>query len=223
MLEKPFVQLMSAISLDGKLTLGRGLSSSGLMPFVPAAVSEEHHKGRAAVDAIMVGATTVVIDNPSLTVRGVEGKNPIRVVPDPEGVIPIDSKLFNDEKAQTIVAVTNQSPTFYVNKLKEKGISVISCGSQKFVDLKILLSKLKDLGVTSLMVEGGATLINLFLTQSLVDEINIFLIPVVVGVSSAPSFSESLSSQENNTPIKLSLKGLKELGDCLLLTYTPEY
>jgi 5-amino-6-(5-phosphoribosylamino)uracil reductase len=223
MLEKPFVQIMSAVSLDGKLTLGRGLSSSSFMPYVPAVVGEEHHKGRAEVDAIMVGATTVIIDNPSLTVRSVEGKSPIRVVPDPEGLIPVDVKIFNDGKAETIVAVTSQSSTAYVNELREKGVGVIYCGDQKFVDFKILLTELKKLGVSKLMVEGGATLINLFLSQSLVDEIKVFLIPVVVGNSSAPAFSESVKAQENTTPVKLSLKDTKILDDCLLITYQPEY
>lgn len=223
MLEKPFVQIMSAVTLDGKLSLGRGLSSSSIMPYVSANVGEVHHKGRADVDAIMVGATTVVIDNPSLTVRSVDGKSPIRVVPDPEGIIPLSSKIFNDGKAETIVAVTSQTPSMYVDNLREKGVGVIICGDNKFVDLHILLSELKELGVSKLMVEGGATLINLFLSQHLVDEIKVFLIPVVVGVSSAPSFSESPMTVENGSPIKLALVESIKIDDCLLLTYHPVY
>lgn len=221
MLVKPFVQIMSAVSLDGKLSLGRGLSSASIMPYVSTSVIEVHHKARADVDAIMVGATTVIIDNPSLTVRSVDGKSPKRVIPDPEGLIPLDSKIFNDRKAETIVAITSQTPSLYVDNLREKGVGLLNCGEKKFVDLHILVSELSKLGVSKLMVEGGATLINLFLSQHLVDEIKIFLIPVVVGVSSAPSFSESPLVNEKLSPIKISLVDSTKIDDCLLLTYNP--
>lgn len=108
------------------------------------------HKWRAAEQAILVGTNTVINDNPQLTVRQWYGTNPVRICIDANGRIPEDSKIF-DSSAPTIC-------------LKDA----------KFKDVKNLLSYLYDSGIQSILVEGGATVLNEFLRQNIWDEIRIF-------------------------------------------------
>ncbi|HOU81536.1 MAG TPA: dihydrofolate reductase family protein, partial [Methanoregulaceae archaeon] len=77
--DRPHVLMMSEITADGKLTLKKGSSSKILMKYMDPATETLLHQTRAALDAIMVGANTIRIDNSYLTVRVVEGKSPIRV------------------------------------------------------------------------------------------------------------------------------------------------
>ena len=119
---RPYIVIMSAVTLDGKLTVGRGVTSGSLGAFVTNEVVEFLHDMRASVDAVMVGGNTIAIDNPSLTVRAVEGRSPTRVIVDPEGAVPLESKVFRDQKAPTIVAVAKRN-----SRRKDRGTPRLGC------------------------------------------------------------------------------------------------
>jgi riboflavin-specific deaminase-like protein len=84
------------------------------------------HKLRASVDAIVVGISTILADDPRLTVRLVKGKNPARVIVDSRGRIPIDSQIMRAaSRIKTIVAVTDQAPEEKIHKLEDMGAQVL--------------------------------------------------------------------------------------------------
>ena len=84
------------------------------------------HKLRASVDAIVVGISTILADNPRLTVRLAKGTNPARVIVDSKGRIPLDSQIIHTaSKVKTIVAVTDKAPDEKITKLRDMGAEVL--------------------------------------------------------------------------------------------------
>jgi 2,5-diamino-6-(ribosylamino)-4(3H)-pyrimidinone 5'-phosphate reductase len=104
-INRPYVTLVSEVTIDGKLTVTRGASSKLLMQFMSHEAEVLLHQIRADSDAIMVGANTIRIDNSFLTVRHVEGKNPIRVIPSSKADISPDANVLSPD-APTIIAVS---------------------------------------------------------------------------------------------------------------------
>ena len=122
------------------------------------------HSWRAEEDAILVGRKTVVADNPSLTVRECEGKNPIRIVIDKELSLNEKSNVFDDQ-AETIV----------FNNIKTAIIDKITYLKADFNNLnKDILKQLYNRDILSLIIEGGAFTINSFIENGLYDEIRVF-------------------------------------------------
>ena len=214
---RPYIVIMSAVTLDGKLTVGRGVTSGSLGAYVTNEVVEFLHNMRASVDAVMVGGNTIVIDNPSLTVRAVEGRSPTRVIVDPEGAVPLESKVFQDKQAPTIVAVASETPDERVSALRDLDVKVIVAGSGKFVDIEVLAKALATEGIRSLLVEGGATLNWLSISTGLVDELQIIKLPIVVGDRSAPGFAELPPGTDSAKPAKMECTRTERLGNCIVL------
>ena len=129
------------------------------------------HKLRSEVDAIMIGKNTALIDNPKLTVRKIIGTNPKRVVLDTNRTLPYDLNLLKDNKADTIIICSNQK--FQDNETSHcKYITVDELNSK--LDPKHILKRLGELGITSLILEGGSKLIKSFLQLELIDEFYLY-------------------------------------------------
>ncbi|HIH03005.1 MAG TPA: 5-amino-6-(5-phosphoribosylamino)uracil reductase, partial [Methanoregulaceae archaeon] len=154
---RPHVLMMSEITADGKLTLKRGASSKRLMKFMAPETEVLLHETRAACDAIMVGSNTIRIDNSFLTVRYIEGKSPIRVIPSSDASLPPDANVLKPD-APTVIAVSARAPADRVAALRATGADVIVAGDEH-VDLPLLMRRLvEDYGVRRMMIEGGPTL-----------------------------------------------------------------
>ncbi len=186
MMTRPYVIIVSEVSIDGKLTLYRGASSKELMSLMDEEAYRYLHEIRAKVDGIMVGCETVRTDNPSLTVRYVKGRNPTRVIPCSTANLPLDANVLNTEEADTIVAVTEKADPDRVERIKEKGARIVVAGDE-LVDFDLLLPKLYEMGIKSLMVEGGASINWEFIRRRIVDEIRIIHLPVIVGGENVPT------------------------------------
>ncbi len=185
-MQRPYIIIVSEVSVDGKLTLYRGASSKELMSLMDEEAYRYLHEIRAKVDGIMVGCETVRTDNPSLTVRYVKGKNPVRIIPCSTGNVPLDANVLNTEEAPTIIAVTERAPKERIKKIEEKGAKVIVAGDE-LVDFDILLPKLYEMGIKTLMVEGGASINWELVRRRVVDEIRLIHLPVVVGGENVPT------------------------------------
>jgi len=120
---RPYVIIVSEVSIDGKLTLYRGASSKELMSLMDEEAYRYLHEIRAKVDGIMVGCETVRTDNPSLTVRYVQGKNPVRIIPCSTANVPLDANVLNTEEAPTVIAVTEKADPERV-EMVEGGASI---------------------------------------------------------------------------------------------------
>ncbi|MEG1915770.1 MAG: bifunctional diaminohydroxyphosphoribosylaminopyrimidine deaminase/5-amino-6-(5-phosphoribosylamino)uracil reductase RibD [Muribaculaceae bacterium] len=169
-LQRPFVILKWAQSADGYIDSTRNDCGSQVI-FSNAVTTMWTHRERAECDAIMVGSNTVITDNPSLTVRNWVGRNPIRVVIDRQDVVPNDSRLLSDG-GKTIIFSTQES---------HKSGSVEYIAIDQYND--VLLQVLKELysrNITSLMVEGGAKLLNAFIKSELWDIARIEKSPAVL-------------------------------------------
>lgn len=181
------VTTLSELTIDGKLTLGRGVSSKGLFAYYGDELRTWFHQQRAAHDAIMVGAATVRADDPLLTVRYGGGANPLRIIPVSLGDLPLEAALLNDS-LPTLVVVSRAAPDHVVLALRQKPqVEVIYCGDSE-VNLHELFEVLDARGVRSLVVEGGSRLLHSLFAADLVQRIIIKHIPVISGAGEAPSF-----------------------------------
>ncbi|KAF5052535.1 2,5-diamino-6-ribosylamino-4(3H)-pyrimidinone 5'-phosphate reductase [anaerobic digester metagenome] len=203
--DRPHVLMMSEITVDGKLTLKRGASSKILMKYMAPETELLLHKTRAEYDAIMVGANTIRIDNSFLTVRLVEGKSPLRVIPSSRADIPPDANVLGPD-ARTVIAVSEAAPAENVARLRDCGVDVVVVG-EKDIDLTGLMRVMKrDYGVERMMIEGGPTLNWSMLNHRLVDEIRLIHLPFIVGGADTPSLVGGMHIETEEEMFRLSLK-----------------
>ncbi len=208
---RPHVTLNAAMTLDGKIaTFARDSKISSKADLVRL------HRLRAGVDAVMVGAGTILADNPSLTVRLVKGKNPVRVVVDGRARIPADANVL-DGSAKTIVASLKTANRRSVGKLRRAGADVILFDGGQ-VDLRLLLAKLSQMGVRRLLLEGGSTLNWNMIAKGLVDEIQVTVAPRIVGGEKAKTLvgGKGFANVKDGAGLKL-IKVSKLSGDVLLV------
>jgi len=215
MTRRPYVIIVSEVSIDGKLTLYRGASSKELMSLMDEEAYRYLHEIRAKVDGIMVGCETVRTDNPSLTVRYVKGKNPTRVIPCSTANVPLDANVLNTEEAPTIIATSERAPKERIEKIKAKGAQVITAGDE-LVDFDILLPRLYEMGIKTLMVEGGASINWEFVRRRIVDEIRLIHLPVIVGGENVPTLVGGEGFKKLKNILHLRLRSHFKRGNQLI-------
>ena len=169
-----------AQTLDGRLA-----TASGSSRWISAPESLRFaHRLRAEHDAVAVGAGTACKDDPRLTVRLVTGEDPLRVVVDSSLRTPLSAAVLVDGAAKgTILAVTERAPDERCEEAISLGATVLRLPADTAgrVDLHALLAELHSLGVRSVMVEGGASLITSFLSERLVDRLAVCIAPKILG------------------------------------------
>ena len=174
---RPGVVVKLAQSLDGRIATALG-DSKWISGEGERRVS---HALRAACDAVMVGAGTIVRDDPQLTVRAVPGASPTRVVVDSRIRSPLDAKVFTDD-GSTLVLTTSSSDPDSREHLQRAGVGVeIMDDVDGRVDLAAGLACLRELGIEVVLVEGGATLVTALLASGLVDRVVVAVAPILLG------------------------------------------
>jgi 3,4-dihydroxy 2-butanone 4-phosphate synthase/GTP cyclohydrolase II len=176
----PFVTLSYAQSLDGSIAALRGypLELSG---FLSASLA---HSLRAVHDGILVGIGTVLSDDPRLTVRMARGPDPQPVVLDSRLRFPLNARmLHNGCSRRPWIVTTEKVELGREGALMKEGARVVRVAADRrgWADLRSTLAKLKESGITRLLVEGGARVITNFLRDRLVDQIVITIAPLMVG------------------------------------------
>jgi 3,4-dihydroxy 2-butanone 4-phosphate synthase/GTP cyclohydrolase II len=176
---RPFVTLSYAQSVDGSIAArpGQPLALSGALSMTLT------HQLRVAHDAILVGIGTVLADNPRLTVRLVEGKNPQPIVADSRLRFPLSANLLCQHPLSPWIATGEQADAGRQKVLEAAGARVlrVPMNARGQVNLTALLERLGALGIHSVMVEGGARIITSFLAERLVDHIVLTMAPRLVG------------------------------------------
>lgn len=177
---RPTVTVSYAQTLDGRLA-----TSDGSSKWISAPDSLRFaHELRAGHDAVMVGVGTVLKDDPRLTVRHVPGADPLRIVVDSTLRTPTSSAVFSDGAAGgTVLAVNGRAPEDRCREAESLGATVLRLPSSPDggVDLAALADKLSGMGVRSVMVEGGASLITALLCERLVDRLAVCIAPKILG------------------------------------------
>lgn len=175
------------------------------------------HRIRSQVDAIIVGVETVITDNPSLTVREVKGKNPIRVVLDSNARTPLTSKILSGE-APTIIAVTKNAPHRRIDSLRRKTEVLVLTRSRR-VDLRKLLGVLKSRGVRRVLVEGGGETRWSFFKERLVDDVFVWITPYVWGGRESPTLVDGPGFVHEVDAVPLKLQSTKLVDNVLILSF----
>jgi len=211
---KPYVILSAATSVDGKIATKTGDSNlSSKQDKVRL------HKLRSKVDAILIGKNTVLLDNPLLTVRYTKGKNPIRIILDSKGTISKKSKILQtSNKIPTIIAVSKKISKPNFDKLCKFPVDIIVAGKNS-VNIKLLMKKLSDKKINTILVEGGGTINWEFIKHDLFDELIITLSPFLIGGNDAISFVQGKGFKKISNSPNLHLKSIKRLKNHIVLNY----
>ena len=183
---RPWVILKSAVSLDGKIATRTGDSK-----WITGSKARAYaHRLRSRVDAILVGAETVRMDDPQLTVRPKKKsmRNPVRIIVSGKGSISTSAKIFNNAHKERVIYVANASlPLVRKKKLQKIGVEVLLVKyRKKKVDLPLLMDALGKIKITSIMIEGGSEISGNALKEKLVDKLIYFLAPKIIGGKNAP-------------------------------------
>ena len=214
----PFVVLKSALTMDGKSATSCGdarwITNERSRRFV--------HKLRSQVDAIMVGAGTVIADDPELTCRIPGGKDPLRVVVDSRLRVPLHARLFHLKSgAKTLVAAVSGDAA-KIAGLRDLGADLLICREKDGrVDLHDLMARLGAMGVQSLLLEGGSTLAGEALRLGLIDKALLFYAPKLVG-GDGPGLFAGSGVERMEDAIMLKNVTLTRIGEDILIQGYPE-
>jgi diaminohydroxyphosphoribosylaminopyrimidine deaminase/5-amino-6-(5-phosphoribosylamino)uracil reductase len=211
---EPFIILKMAATVDGKLATRNGESQ-----WITGEPSRRFvHRLRDQVDGVVVGTGTVLKDDPMLTARIRGGRDPYRIVFDSRLRIPENAKVFDLSPSKAIVATTEMAPQDKIERLQEKGARVLISDSKLGkVDLKSSLLKLGELGLMSLLVEGGGQINGSFLDQGLIDKIFLFLSPKLIGDPMAPGIFSGAGVASLKEAISIKDLKVKKIGEDILL------
>lgn len=215
------------MTVDGKIATSSGDSRISSKDDLVRA-----HRLRASVDAVVVGISTILADDPRLTVRLAKGRNPSRVIVDSRGRIPLDSQVLRTARSvRTIVAVTGQAPPEKLEKIRQASAEVLVVTEGKGetaavphgVNLKELFGTLERMGLKLILVEGGGELNWSLLRLRMVHELTVTVAPRIVGGRLATTLVEGDGFDRISDGIRLKLKKIeqnKKNGE-LVLHYRP--
>lgn len=189
---KPYCLMKTAMTLDGKIATASGdskwISNTSSRAYV--------HKLRHRFSAIMVGVGTVLADDPLLNTRleDKKGVDPIKVIVDTHCKIPQNARLLtSSSRAKIIIATTQMADNKKVSQLEEKGAKILITPIKNGkVDLQELMKSLGDLGIDSVLLEGGGTLNYSALETGIVDEVITFIAPKIIGGDNAKTPVEGI-------------------------------
>jgi diaminohydroxyphosphoribosylaminopyrimidine deaminase/5-amino-6-(5-phosphoribosylamino)uracil reductase len=219
----PFITVKFALSLDGKIATRTGESR-----WISGEESRKYvHFLRYASDAIMVGVSTVVIDDPSLTTKccggrgGTAMKQPLRVVIDTTGRTPLTARIFR-QPGQTLLAqgkVKKAMRTAYA-KVGAETLE-LPTNEQGFVEIKSLLQAMGKRGITSVLSEGGGTLLGSLFDNGLVDKVVAFIAPIIIGGTDVKTPVSGRGVDKITDALRLKQVKIERFGnDVMICGYT---
>jgi diaminohydroxyphosphoribosylaminopyrimidine deaminase / 5-amino-6-(5-phosphoribosylamino)uracil reductase len=198
----PLVVAKTAMSLDG-----RTATPAGASPWISGERSRElAHVWRGECDAIAVGIGTVLADDPLLTARLGEARQPVRVVFDSAARLPLDSQLLGtlDEAPLTVVHGPEADPARLEALLRAGAETILAAGPTPAERIIAALGELGRRGLTSLLLEGGATLAAAFAAADQIDEARVFVAPLLLG---GPAPAEAPPTRLEGTATEAELVG----------------
>lgn len=209
----PWVTLKLAITLDGFIADDEGKSR-----WITGEESRKQvHQWRSEHNAILVGVGTVKTDDPSLTVRSVDGENPVRIILSGEQTLPKNSKVLTDQKAPTILIRSEHSGNSHENNSQSmQTVYLVTDEHGEFRWEEVLEKLYLDEGILSVFVEGGAGVASSLMDAGLVDELILMVGSKLIGQGLSPFRNLRRSMEE---AIRWRLHDFRPFGDDVSLRY----
>lgn len=215
----PYVVMKYAMTMDGKICCKTGDSK-----WVSNEISRQRvQESRNLYTGIMVGVNTVLVDNPMLSCRLPEGRNPVRIICDSNLRIPLNCNIVNSAASvRTIVATCVREKECFekLEELRTKGVEIIFTERvDGCVNLKELMHRLGEMKIDGILLEGGGTLNYSAVINEIVNEIQIYMAPKIVGGSAAKSPVEGEGITSMNLAKQFKLSSVERLEEDLLVVY----
>lgn len=207
--QKPYVTLKVAQSIDGNIALQSGESKWITSPESRSLVQ----RLRAENDAILVGTSSIIADNPMLNVREINLPSPKRVILDSHLKLPLDLNIFHNQNENSSILFYNEENPTKIDLLNKMGITTEKIGLQS--NGKLNLQQMIDIlgmkyQITSILVEGGAEIYSAFLQEKLADEIHFFIAPKIIG-GGKQSFNKFILNSLSDSP-ELEIIKFEQIG-----------
>ncbi|HYJ91062.1 MAG TPA: bifunctional diaminohydroxyphosphoribosylaminopyrimidine deaminase/5-amino-6-(5-phosphoribosylamino)uracil reductase RibD, partial [Pyrinomonadaceae bacterium] len=216
---RPFVHLKLAMSLDGRISLNKSVSTALSSAEARDRVQELRHE----YDAILVGGNTAFVDDPNLTDRsGRPRRRPlVRVILDNRLRLSPKSKLAKTANETPTLVITERQEADKTHLLKDLGVDVIELdnGSR---DLHKVLKILFDREIQCVLVEGGTEIAGAFIDARLVDKVTFIAAPLIIGGREAPTAIGGKGAIDLSTALRLRDVTIERLGDDLEITGYPQ-
>ncbi|KRF44148.1 bifunctional diaminohydroxyphosphoribosylaminopyrimidine deaminase/5-amino-6-(5-phosphoribosylamino)uracil reductase RibD [Paenibacillus sp. Soil787] len=217
--QTPFVTLKSAVTMDGKIA-----SFSSDSKWITSDLAREDvHMLRNQNAAILVGVNTVIKDDPELTTRLPNGRNPIRVILDSTLRLPLEAKVVSDGQAPTWVFTTKSHEPEKRKTLESAGVHIFVTEQSGRVNPSEVLQVLGKQLISSLLIEGGSEINASFFENKLVDKMIIYMAPKLIGGRNAPTFLEGTGIEKMSDAVELSDVSVQSLGKDFKFTGYPVY
>jgi diaminohydroxyphosphoribosylaminopyrimidine deaminase/5-amino-6-(5-phosphoribosylamino)uracil reductase len=214
----PYVTLKAAQTIDGKIADKAGESS-----WISSVPSRKYvHSLRAKYDAVLVGAGTVEKDDPKLTVRLTEGRNPKRIILDPDLSLKLNYKIFERNSDKNLIVITSKKSMGKkrrINKLNSLGVTILFAKEEKEdrINLKNALREMQKIGIASVLVEGGSQVFTSFIKENLFDEMITFISPKILGCG-VPVVG-NLGIKQLQKSLKIKINNVEKIGDDVLVEF----
>ncbi|WP_078549378.1 bifunctional diaminohydroxyphosphoribosylaminopyrimidine deaminase/5-amino-6-(5-phosphoribosylamino)uracil reductase RibD [Litchfieldia alkalitelluris] len=215
----PFITLKSATTLDGKIAA----YTSDSKWITSEEARHDVHQLRNEHAAILVGVNTVIKDDPELTTRIMNGRNPIRVILDTTLKIPLISKVVKDQLAETWVFTGVNHSEQKKQELEKHGVKVFVTSGNTRVSLPEVLTILGQHHISSLLIEGGGEVNAAFIEEHLVDKLVLYIAPKLIGGKSAPTFLEGVGIDKMSRAVDLEDLKIEKLGPDYRFVAYPRY
>lgn len=212
--KQPYVAMKYAMTMDGKIA-----SAGGDARWVTEEQARRHgHLLRKWLSAIMVGIGTVLADDPMLNCRIEDGVNPIRIVCDSHLRIPLDCQLVQTAKEIRTIVAYMDGPKDKIERLSESGVELLCQEGEGEVDLCELVKELGQMGIDSILVEGGAAMHGSFLKSGLVNRIFCYIAPKLIGGKDAKSPVEGEGILRMGDAVHIEHMEIINLGNDICIT-----
>ncbi len=220
---RPFVVAKSALTLDGWTA-----TASGHSRWITSEKSRQFvHRLRDRVDGVLVGIGTVLKDDPLLTTRlkRGRGRDPVRIIVDTHLRILDTAKVVNTEASSpTLIAVGAGLPSDRLKRVDRTGVSSLACPTKDGrIDLPALMDILGGMDMTSVLVEGGSTIMGSMIRERLIDKFYIFKAPKILGGNDGIPMAAGPGPQEMDECLRLKDIKVRRFDDDILVRGYPEY
>ncbi|NBJ67952.1 MULTISPECIES: bifunctional diaminohydroxyphosphoribosylaminopyrimidine deaminase/5-amino-6-(5-phosphoribosylamino)uracil reductase RibD [Clostridia] len=217
--KRPFITLKTGITMDGKIATHTAHSKW----ITSEEARKDVHQLRHQHMGVLTGINTVLKDNPALTARIPNGRNPLRIVMDSTLKIPLHYQLIQDQQAETWIFTTAKHDQEKRSALEALGIRIIVTANSHMVNPQEVVAYLGEQGISSLLLEAGGAVNAAFLEQQLIDKLILYMAPKLIGGKEAPTFLEGAGAKTMEEAIELTDITIETIGKDIKWTGYPMY